>query len=345
MVLDFVVPRILGNIIQIGDRFPDVDCPYMRPFQPQDMEFQYSEVNAQGWPVSRWPDLAENVGNKTRYKIANNLQHSIFYMPSHQSVNLKKVVRMVDDETFASDNIVNTRLSPISTYEEWIKLFGQDWSANLIQSWHYGEAKDSQSRWAVKRYKIEVNGALVAAVQVLQLRFFGLTLSRINRGPVFVRDCDDLTRRQCLLTIGRRFGNLLAGKVLFWAPNEPFTGPGLTRTLATNFRMTGSPHWASSIVDLRLKEEDLLNNLSVKWRNMLRVAQRHDLRVEKMEDAASFSEFINNCRIMLEARGKPFPEQLYRTLKSAIDSTNLVNILLCVKTRRANNCRCLGGAA
>ena len=53
------------------------------------------------------------------------------------------------------------------------------------------------------------------------------------------------------------------------------------------------------------------------------------LRVEKMEDAASFSEFINNCRSML-VQEVPLPEQLYRTLKSAIDSINLVNIL-CVK--------------
>jgi hypothetical protein len=180
---------------------------------------------------------------------------------------------------------------------QWEALFSRVEQPHMVQSWAYGEAKRNAGRsqarrsvvdaggWRPRRFVVERDGEPMAIGQLLEKSVAGLRLaSRLNRGPLLLDGIpgDDVAAdvyrelRRCW----RRRG------VLVLAPALADTGENRSLLTELGFRPRGGSGWVSNRVDLRSDEDRLRANLTHRWRNRLKVAERSGLefRVSQSPD-------------------------------------------------------------
>jgi hypothetical protein len=176
---------------------------------------------------------------------------------------------------------------------QWEALFSRVEHPHMVQTWAYGEARQAAGGgWDTRRYVLDAGGwrprrlvfergdEPVAICQLFDKSLAGLRwASRLNRGPLFLDDApgDDVVR-DVYGALARRRGR--GCEVLVLAPALA-AGPENRRLLAElGFRDRGKRGWRSFRVDLRLDEEQLRKNLSHRWRNRLKAAERSDLTLK-----------------------------------------------------------------
>ena len=89
------------------------------------------------------------------------------------------------------------------------------------------------------------------------------------------------------------------------------------------YRQFTSNRWESIWIDLFEDPQILRKRLNGKWRNMLKNAERQNLRFEVHIDADNYEWLVNNCDQMMTERGKTFPVKLYQQLQLEFKAENL----------------------
>lgn len=164
----------------------------------------------------------------------------------------------------------------------WAKIVG----SNLLQSWQYGEAKRLSQSWIPFRYALEsTDGEVVAITQILTktLPILG-GVARINRGPLLLSKVND--QSPCVYLDLLRSILALRKTKRWWLF---FMSPEINKGKLKNVDLTGlglklrkSTPWASSSLNLSIDGDLLFKNLNGKWRNLLRKAQKSDIKVRKV---------------------------------------------------------------
>ena len=73
--------------------------------------------------------------------------------------------------------------------EEWNIYWSELDFSNYLQSWAYGNAKESSEKWEPKRFLIlDKHRKSIAIIQILFKNFFIFKIGRINRGPLFLNN-------------------------------------------------------------------------------------------------------------------------------------------------------------
>ncbi len=186
--------------------------------------------------------------------------------------------------------------------EAWENLFRQAGRSSLEQSWAYGEAVAGQHNYTMERHIIAAPGVRakrgpgtgsdtpLALVQAYRKNYWGIGVTRILRGPVWLIDpLDDPRGAAVCAAIAQRYrGRRL--DFLSWLPELPDEPRSEALLNALGFRrvVTG---YASIWLDLRQSPEALMAAMNPKWRNALRRAQRkgmeaHTDRKERQRQAA-----------------------------------------------------------
>jgi lipid II:glycine glycyltransferase (peptidoglycan interpeptide bridge formation enzyme) len=164
----------------------------------------------------------------------------------------------------------------------WAKIVG----SNLLQSWQYGEAKRSSQSWIPFRYAIEsTDGEVVAITQILTKTVPILGgVARINRGPLLLSKAIDQSPG-AYLDLLRSILELK--KINRWWLF--FMSPEINKGKLKNIDLIGlglklrkSAPWGSSSLNLSIDGDFLFKNLKGKWRNLLRKAQKSDIKVRKV---------------------------------------------------------------
>lgn len=177
-------------------------------------------------------------------------------------------------------------MKPIIDRAEWRQLLLALPSPHLLQSWTWGELKESFGWRAARMGWTAESGNPVAAAQLLvRTRAGGLKLAYCPKGPTL--DWSQADRRlevlSGLLDEARRRGAFM----LKIDPEVPYeAGPG--HEVERELRAAG---WRRSqdkvqfrntlVLDLRLEEEALLANMKQKWRYNVRLAGRKGVRVRR----------------------------------------------------------------
>lgn len=170
--------------------------------------------------------------------------------------------------------------------DEWDTFWSRVEMSNLLQSWEYGDAKNAAESWIPSRFVVEnIDGKAIAIAQVLTKTFplFG-GLARLNRGPLFL-DCRDELSEIDLAKVLNALVYLKTKNrwwLFFIAPelkNNQLTKNNLSIFKAKRRSLVP---WGSSLLNLNLDEETLFKNLNGKWRNLLRKAQKSDLKVHQI---------------------------------------------------------------
>lgn len=238
----------------------------------------------QGLPVTTWPDLPpEAVAQREgTHASAWRERHRRFYLPVHRGLGMKAMVKRTRPNGEAKHGARSTAVWDGATRAQWQEWLAQAGRSNLLQSWSYGEAKADASGWEVTRGVFYTGDKPVAIAQVLRRRL-GLRISRINRGPLFLRAPNPEEQRAVWVELSS-LGDLRRGGVLSAAPELPLTGRTLSLMAGLGFRQSGISGHESAWIDLSLELDALRRQLNGKWRNMLVSAEKSGLELESGSD-------------------------------------------------------------
>lgn len=311
--------------------------PYMATYRSPVAEAAFSRLRGRGVPATTWPDLAPEVLTQPQAHVtALALRASHLFLPIHQSLRLPQLQSGFAEsraEAHASENI---DISPVRDGAQWQQLLQVASGSNLLQSWSYGQSKANTGSWHVQRLVLSQAGRPLAIAQVLQKKLGGvLSISRINRGPLFLPAADAGQQQACFRRLAAELGRLTRGRVLSWAPEARLTGEKLLQLDAVGFRLLSPRGWSSSMIDLGQEEAILRSGLSGNWRNMLNVAQRKLLqpgvRIDELDDESVFEPLLENCVDMMRERGVHFPVALYRDLRQQLERDGQPGMLLAMR--------------
>jgi hypothetical protein len=278
----------------------------------------FEVLQNKGVPVTFWPDMPpEVIALRESHGVAWRLRHSRMYLPVHQSLNNRVLLKLYRQLGSGQSNTVPLRVVWDDVSEEqWRNWLVQVGRSNLLQSWPYGEAKRAEG-WRVKRVVFYENNEPIALVQILQKHLAKLvTVSRINRGPLFLRPLT-LEQQRAVWANLATLGNLWRGKLLSVAPELELSGSSLVMMADMGFRQFSPRAWESVWLDLGLELNELRKRLDGKWRNMLSFAEKKGLQLEVGSNDQYFDWMMSRYEELMQEKffaGPPI--RFLRTLRT-----------------------------
>ena len=310
--------------------------PYLAAYEADcgTAEELFRQWGSRGLPVMTWPDLAPEVkARREGHPNAWGLRHSRVYLPVHQSLHTTEVTALAASIDSASGSEKSLELVwNVATPSQWEQLMTQAGRSNLLQSWSYGAAKVEDTGWRVERGVFLLENEPVALVQVLQKTFVGLlTVSRVNRGPLFVRECA-LEEQQAVWRELAKLGDIRRRRVCSIAPNLRLSGQSMAMTTELGFRQFSACGWESVWVDLGDSLESLRKRLHGKWRNMLNFAEKAGVQLEVSGGDDRFEWLMQRYEELMKERGFSGPPiTLLRALRRHQEPDGSVIVLRALK--------------
>ena len=283
------------------------DSPYLVGFRGNNEILVTDTFNSLGnnaaFPVTSWPDLPEEVANnKALYKASLEAHGDRLYLPVHQSLVEKDIVKHGPK---AITELTKSWKINLVSEDQWGLFLENSHKTNMLQSWQYGKAKEIHEGWRPLRFLIsDDKNKAIALVQVLTkcLPFIG-GIARVNRGPLLLNNEleDDVGVRFAALKVlirearRQRWWLLSAALEL---PDVPLVAKGL-ETLG--FIKSKSPRWTSGRISLKREEEQLLMSLKGKWRNGMRKGIKLGVKVSRMDCNAESMRFLMDSYTHLQS--------------------------------------------
>lgn len=246
--------------------------------------YESLSIRKVGLPLSSWPDLPPSVVNKN-HKRANNLRKTQIFLPVHQSLSTAKIdkygVRIIKKLT----EMWTTKKLSLS---EWDEYWRSCPTANLLQSWQYGEAKARSEGWKLDRLLVldhDHNPVAIVQVLIKYIPFIG-GIARINRGPILLK------KHSPEKELGIIFGslNMLIREArcnrwwfLSLAPEIHSSEIANNGLKALGFYRSKAQPWSSGLISLSLDEDTILMSLNGKWRNSMRKGIKLGVKVKKAQ--------------------------------------------------------------
>jgi len=263
------------------------------------------KLQKMGLPITSWPDLPPEVLiEPTNNKVAINLRLKRFYLPVHQSLKTKSIMKY--SKKLLTKTIESWHCISL-TKDEWNVYWALCSSTNMLQSWEYGEAKNSEG-WQVSRFLIsDEEDTPIAIAQVLTktLPFIG-GVARVNRGPILINSGSDNDTNKMIFSI--RVLIKEARRHRWWlfqvAPELPNTFQAINGMKAMGFKKLNTLAWASGVINLLEEENIILMNLAGKWRNTLRKGQKLGVQVrDDSNNIESIHQLTKNYTELQSNRG------------------------------------------
>jgi len=302
--------------------------PYLLPFKAASGETcrrLCHELRAAGVAAQSWPDLPpEVVAAGARHAAARTLRDTVLTLPVHQSLPVASLAALAGRAPFGAaqraETVCPCTLLPFGEgAKQWNQLMVAAGRSNLLQAWHYGEAKAKVEGWRSERFLVQINGRTVAFFQAL-IRVLGpVRIVRINRGPLWLeKELPQATLLQ-VLSLLRRTWNLCNGSLLLFAPALSNASDLLLLLLQQGFSTRGGG-WTSGWLDLKQSDETLRKQLNGKWRNQLVTAEKAGLSFETDGGDGAFEWLLERYRqAMLDKKFCGVPEAVLRAIRAGVD--------------------------
>ena len=242
-------------------------------------------------PMTTWPDLAPEVlAHPELHSAAIKLFNRCIFFPVHQSIQMRRLLRSIPHINGSKKKVfehLNIRWEKDLII--WAQVFNQTRQSHLLQSPAYVEALCLDKRCKAKYGVIEQHGEVLAIFAVIEKRGpFGITIARLNRGPIWMQPSLDPNIKIAALNLISRYYSNRRGRLLFMAPNLAMTNLTLSDVTALGLRRRLLRPVASIWVDLQPELSILRSLLDGKWRNQLVLAERSGLSIEISEEKSVF---------------------------------------------------------
>lgn len=333
------------NVMKLAVNVPEflpgkVDAtPYLAGFfssQTSDAESLFNLYQQCGFPLTIWPNLPPEVlKNEDMYKHAIELKSNRFYLPVHQTLpefELFECGRNVLQKTTQNWH------AKLLSYDEWKTYWKICPENNLLQSWHYGEAKEKSGRWQSQRFLIlDQFEHPIAIAQILTKTFsiFG-AIARLNRGPLLLDnyiDDADVPIRLAVLNVLIKEARLQRWWIFQIAPEIKDCEIARYTLRAFGLKLQNIHPWASGLIDLNLSEDELYVNLNRRWKRAIRKSSEFGVIIENEKLTISkLNEILKSYKNLQESNAfKGIDEELVRKI-FAIQSTDLsINLFVAKK--------------
>ncbi len=205
--------------------------------------------------------------------------------------------------TLAFDAAPEIAVTPVTDRKSWDALFAFAPDPHFTQAWCYGEGKRAEG-WQVERLLFSDADGIAALCQLLVKRPFGARVTRINRGPLFLRDDASPELQLAVLRALRqrwRFGML---GLLLLAPSLPLDDASARLLRQAGFWNRRDAGWTSSYLDLTLPLDELHRRLAPDWRTKIRRAEKLGVGLRLRRDAAGIEWLLD--RHVENMRAKSF---------------------------------------
>lgn len=276
-----------GGLLQPSSLFETI--PYLAGFY-SDTQIKMKKIfellasEGANLPITTWPDLPPEVlENNKFFYYAITLSQDRLYLPVHQSVSQKEIVKCGLRVLKASTK--NWQIQKLSQ-EEWDVHWGRCIKANLMQSWQYGEAKMCVEGWKPVRLLVRDHQKNpIALVQVLTktLPIIG-GIARINRGPIMINNHfkeDNTGLIFAVLKLVLKEARRSRWWYIQTALELSDSGVARAGLKALGFKKFNNLPWASGLISLQNNEENILMSLNGKWRNGMRKGLKLGVDVTK----------------------------------------------------------------
>jgi hypothetical protein len=208
---------------------------------------------------------------------------------------------------------------------EWQACFQAIGKPNLMQSYAYGEAKNTTEHWCINRLIFEHAGTPVSVCQILEKRIAGIRLlSRINRGPLFLDENPSYAIKDNVFRLLRDKWNYFTGGVLLIAPALAPSAENRTILLQNGFKERKGAGWHSALIDLHPEPHEMEKALSSQWRNRLKAARRCGLELESSRSANSVQWLLEMHNLNMQTKGFRGPSNALITALHAANPNDFV---------------------
>ena len=180
----------------------------------------------------------------------------------------------------------------VTSRAEWEPLFAQAPRPHFTQSWAYGEGKRAEG-WQVERIVIPDAGGPAALCQLLMKRPLGIPVTRINRGPVFLRDKPSRATQLGVLRALRRRWRFGMRGLLLMAPSLPMDDESGSLLREAGFIRRKGIRLGFLVHQSAAASEDLFRGLAPDWRTKIRRAEKLGITLRVRSDAAAIDWLLD----------------------------------------------------
>ena len=185
--------------------------------------------------------------------------------------------------------------------EKWSYYWSKVSHHNLVQSWEYGEAKNTADTWIPIRFLVRDNKDNPVAILQVLTKTWPLIggIARLNRGPLLIKNNEvtiELENKIKIDILQLLISILKKNKwwVLFVAPELPNKKYLRKKLMAIGLSYRKTPNFGSALLSLDGSEDEILMSIKGKWRNLLRKAKEYNIRVECTSSGYQYLDDILN---------------------------------------------------
>jgi len=242
------------------------DQPYLKDF--------YNYLKKLNIPVLTWPTLPLEVKTKSKEnELVIKKRNSKFYIPIHyQPKNFIKILSHKETNNFKFEFLKIEN-------KDWIQIYKNCKKKNILNNIHYLNAQESILKIYNQKYKILLNGKIVAIFVLLKKKFLLLNIDRINRGPIFL---DNNLNENIKINIIKEMTKFNSDKIFNFFKFSPeylnINHNAFINYKSKNFIFDGNG-WKSAIIDLNDNIFKIRQNLNQKWRNSLNAFEKKNVSI------------------------------------------------------------------
>jgi hypothetical protein len=204
--------------------------------------------------------------------------------------------------TLVLDASPEITVTEVSDRQSWEALFAFARDPHFTQAWSFGEGKRAEG-WQVERLLFNDEDGIAALCQLLVKHPFGVRVTRIDRGPVFLREHASPELQLGVLRALRRRWRFGWRGLLLLAPSLPADTASTAVLREAGFWCRREQGWRSSFVDLQLPLDALYRRLAPNWRTHIRRAEKLDVGLRLRRDPAGIDWLLERHVENMRARG------------------------------------------
>ncbi|HUQ10621.1 MAG TPA: GNAT family N-acetyltransferase [Steroidobacteraceae bacterium] len=211
--------------------------------------------------------------------------------------------------TWVLDVAPEITVTEVADRQSWDALFAFAPDPHFTQAWCYGEGKRAEG-WQVERLLFNDEDGIAALCQLLVKHPFGARVTRIDRGPVFLREHPSPELQLAVFQALRRRWRFGWRGLLLMAPSLPANAASASLLRAAGFWCRRETGWHSSYLDLALPLDQLHRRLAPHWRTRIRRAEKLEVGLRLRRDPAGIDWLLERHVENMHVKGfiGPSPE-------------------------------------
>jgi len=224
----------------------------------------------------------------------------------------------VNTATLVLDTTPEITVTEVRDRQSWEALFAFAPDPHFTQAWSYGEGKRAEG-WQVERLLFNDEDGIAALCQLLVKHPFGVRVTRISRGPVFLRESPSPELQLAVLRALRRRWRFGWRGLLLIAPSLPIGATSTALLREAGFWRRREQGWRSACLDLQQPLDQLYGRLAADWRSGIRRAERLDVGLRLRRDPAGIDWLLERHVENMRARAfaGPAPDSVRAMYESS----------------------------